>query len=115
MRTRVKVCCIQSVAEARLAVAMGADALGLVGEMPSGPDPIADEAISGIARRAPPAVATFLLTSRTSPGAVVLSAARAEIDGSAGRQRHGCRSSRSSSSALIANEKCTGAPPPNSR
>ncbi|PWG65379.1 phosphoribosylanthranilate isomerase [Spiribacter halobius] len=70
MRTRVKVCCIQSIAEARLAVAMGADALGLVGAMPSGPGPIPDAAIAGIARSAPPAVATFLLTSRASPDAV---------------------------------------------
>jgi hypothetical protein len=32
----VKVCCIASVAEARLAVAAGAGALGLVSAMPSG-------------------------------------------------------------------------------
>ena len=39
-RTRIKICCIQSAAEARLAIAAGADALGLVGAMPSGPGPI---------------------------------------------------------------------------
>lgn len=71
MRTRVKVCCIQSVDEARLAVDFGADALGLVAEMPSGPGPIADEAIAEVAAAAPPSVATFLLTSRTEPDAVV--------------------------------------------
>jgi phosphoribosylanthranilate isomerase len=71
MRTRVKVCCIQSVAEAQLAVRLGADALGLVGEMPSGPGPISDEAIAEIAAWAPPGVATFLLTSRTDPEEVV--------------------------------------------
>lgn len=71
MRTRVKVCCIQSLAEARLAVHLGADALGLVGAMPSGPGPIEDDAIAEIAARVPPGVATFLLTSRTEPESVV--------------------------------------------
>ena len=37
MRTRVKVCCIAGPAEAALAIEHGADALGLVAEMPSGP------------------------------------------------------------------------------
>lgn len=64
MRTRVKVCCIQSAAEALMAVAAGADAVGLVAEMPSGPGPIADDAIGAIADAVPPPVATFLLTSR---------------------------------------------------
>lgn len=63
MRTRVKVCCIASVAEAALAVAHGADALGLVGPMPSGPGPIDAATISEVAAWAPPAVATFLLTA----------------------------------------------------
>ena len=39
-RTRIKICCTQSADEARLAIAHGADALGLVGTMPSGPGPI---------------------------------------------------------------------------
>ncbi len=71
MRTRVKVCCIGSLEEARLAVALGADALGLVSAMPSGPGPIPDEDIAEIAANTPPAVASFLLTSRTAPRAVV--------------------------------------------
>lgn len=71
MRTRVKVCCIGSLDEARLAVELGADALGLVSAMPSGPGPIPDEDIAEIAASAPPAVATFLLTSRTAPRPVV--------------------------------------------
>lgn len=66
MRTRVKVCCIASVAEAELAVSLGADALGLVGAMPSGPGPIADDLIAEITARVPPPVATFLLTSEIS-------------------------------------------------
>lgn len=64
-RTRLKVCCIQSVAEARLAIAFGADALGLVAEMPTGPGPIDDALIREIAASVPPPVATFLLTSLT--------------------------------------------------
>jgi len=68
---RVKICCIASVAEAELAVRHGAAALGLVGRMPSGPGPIADELIAEIAAWAPPAVATFLLTSETRPQDIV--------------------------------------------
>lgn len=64
-RTRIKVCCISSVDEAKLAVHLGADAIGLVGEMPSGPGVIADELIREIAASIPPAVGTFLLTERT--------------------------------------------------
>ena len=63
-RTRVKVCCIADADEARLAIAAGADALGLVGEMPSGPGPIDDDTARAIAAQVPPPVATFLLTSR---------------------------------------------------
>lgn len=68
---RVKICCIASLEEARLAVRQGAAALGLVGRMPSGPGPIADELIAEIAASVPPPVATFLLTSETEPEAIV--------------------------------------------
>ncbi len=71
MRTRLKVCCISSLEEAALAVRCGADALGLVGEMPSGPGVIEDRLIAEIARHAPAGVATFLLTSRTDSDGVV--------------------------------------------
>lgn len=71
LRTRIKICCIQSVAEARLAIAHGADALGLVGAMPSGPGPIEDDAIAEIARTVPPPVSTFLLTSETEADAII--------------------------------------------
>jgi phosphoribosylanthranilate isomerase len=70
MRVRVKVCCISSVGEARLALAAGADALGLVSAMPSGPGVIADELVAEIARAVPPPVATFLLTSRVTADAI---------------------------------------------
>ena len=70
-RTRLKICCISSVEEARLAVGYGADALGLVSSMPSGPGVIGDDLIAEIAATAPPGVATFLLTSRTDADAIV--------------------------------------------
>jgi len=64
-RTRVKVCCIASIEEAWLAIDAGADAIGLVSKMPSGPGTIPDESIAEIAARIPPGVETVLLTSRT--------------------------------------------------
>lgn len=79
MRVRVKVCCIASVDEARLAVEMGVDALGLVSAMPSGPGVIDDDIIAEIARFAPPPVATFLLTSLTDPEAIVEQARKAGV------------------------------------
>lgn len=60
---RLKVCCIASHEEAALAVRLGADALGLVSSMPSGPGVIPEDRIAEIARAVPPPVATFLLTS----------------------------------------------------
>jgi phosphoribosylanthranilate isomerase len=63
---RVKICCIASVAEAALAIECGASALGLVSHMPSGPGVIRDEQIAEIAATVPPAIGTFLLTSRQS-------------------------------------------------
>jgi phosphoribosylanthranilate isomerase len=75
-RIRIKICCIQSEAEARLAIARGADALGLVGTMPSGPGPIDDQLIAAIAARVPPPVATFLLTSETEAEAIIAHARR---------------------------------------
>ena len=70
MIPRIKICCISSPEEARMAVQFGAAALGLVGPMPSGPGVISDELIATIARLAPPAVGTFLLTSETDALAI---------------------------------------------
>jgi phosphoribosylanthranilate isomerase len=61
---------MQSVAEMELAVRYGADAIGLVSAMPSGPGPIADALIASIVRRTPPGVSTFLLTSERSAEAM---------------------------------------------
>jgi phosphoribosylanthranilate isomerase len=70
MRTRIKVCCIASTDEARMAIEAGADALGLVARMPSGPGPIADATIAEVTAFVPPPVATFLLTSETTAEAI---------------------------------------------
>lgn len=63
---KVKICCIGTMAEAKLAMSYGASAIGLVARMPSGPGPIEDELIREIAVRVPPPVASFLLTCETS-------------------------------------------------
>lgn len=70
-RPRIKICCISSIDEARIAIEHGASALGLVGPMPSGPGVIEDELIYQIAKAVPPPVSTFLLTSETKPQNIV--------------------------------------------
>jgi phosphoribosylanthranilate isomerase len=71
MRTRVKVCCIATREEAAMAIDAGADLLGLVGPMPSGPGPISLELAAEIARTLPPGISSVLLTSATELGALV--------------------------------------------
>ena len=80
MRTRIKVCCISSVAEAEAAVAAGADAIGLVSAMPSGPGVIGEDLIAQIAAGAPPALGTFLLTSKAEPAAIVAQQRRCGVN-----------------------------------
>lgn len=67
MRTRIKICCIVSIDEAQLAIAAGADALGLL--------PGAQAA--AIAAWTPPPVSTFLMTAETT--AARIAAQLAEI------------------------------------
>ena len=69
--TRVKICCISNIEEARLAVKFGASALGLVSEMPSGPGVISEELISKIADVVPPGISTFLLTSKQNADEII--------------------------------------------
>jgi phosphoribosylanthranilate isomerase len=68
---RVKICCIASVEEARLAIDCGASALGLVSAMPSGPGVISEDLIRKIANHVPPPIATFLLTCHQDPDAII--------------------------------------------
>ncbi|MEM8837157.1 MAG: phosphoribosylanthranilate isomerase [Pseudomonadota bacterium] len=70
MRVKIKICCIASEEEAEIAIDAGADALGLVAQMPSGPGPISDGEIAKIAAFVPPPVATFMLTSETTADAI---------------------------------------------
>ncbi|MBE3071766.1 MAG: phosphoribosylanthranilate isomerase [Acidobacteria bacterium] len=70
-RPRVKICCISSVEEGRLAIRCGAAALGLVSDMPSGPGVIPEPLIGEIAATIPPGIASFLLTSRQSAVAII--------------------------------------------
>lgn len=72
MIPRVKICCISSIEEARMAIHFGASALGLVANMPSGPGVISDEEIRSISTIVPPGIASFMLTSETSAEAIVL-------------------------------------------
>jgi phosphoribosylanthranilate isomerase len=66
MATRVKVCCIN-----RAAAAAGADALGLVSAMPSGPGVISDAQVAHIAQSIKDTpLRSFLLTARTTAYAI---------------------------------------------
>lgn len=77
---RVKICCISSVEEAWLAIRYGASALGLVSEMPSGPGVISESLIAAIAAIAPPAVATFLLTSKQDAASIIAQQRRCRVN-----------------------------------
>lgn len=77
---RVKICCIQSVEEAWLAIKHGASALGLVSEMPSGPGVISEEVIAEIAAIVPPGVATFLLTSKQDTESIIAQQRRCRVN-----------------------------------
>lgn len=71
MSVKIKICCIASREEAALAVECGADALGLVARMPSGPGPIPDELIATITPGIPEGISSFLLTSEQSSAAII--------------------------------------------
>ncbi len=70
-KPRVKICCISSIEEMNLAVKYGASAIGLVSKMPSGPGVISEELIEEIAAQTPPAVSTFLLTSKQNVDEII--------------------------------------------
>lgn len=71
MRTRVKICCITDREALQLAVRHGADALGLVGPMPSGTGIIDLDTARRLAAATPPPVASFLLSCATEPEALL--------------------------------------------
>ncbi len=69
--SQVKICCISSYQEAVLAMRYGASALGLVGQMPSGPGIISDDKIKAISNKIPSQIETFLLTSQSSASKII--------------------------------------------
>ncbi len=71
MDIKIKICCISSLEEARMAIEFGADAIGLVGQMPSGPGVIPDGLIKEIAESVAGEADTFLLTSETRSERIV--------------------------------------------
>jgi len=71
---------MSSAAEVRAAVAMGADALGFVSAMPSGPGPIDEALIAELVAIVPPPVSCFLLTSATAPGVIAEQVRRTGVD-----------------------------------
>jgi phosphoribosylanthranilate isomerase len=74
VRTRVKVCCITDEEHLRLALRHGADAVGLVGPMPSGTGIVDLATARRLAALTPPPTASFLLTSATEPEGLVAEA-----------------------------------------
>jgi phosphoribosylanthranilate isomerase len=67
---KVKICCMASIDEARIAIEAGASAVGLVSRMPSGPGPIEEELITEIVASVPSHIETFLLTCETTAEAI---------------------------------------------
>ncbi len=69
--TKVKICCIQSIKEAQIAIDNGVYAIGLVSNMPSGPGVISESTIKEIANWAPDGIKTVLLTSLRNPQEII--------------------------------------------
>jgi len=78
--TRIKICCIASIAEMQLAASAGASALGFVSRMPSGPGPIEEELIAAIVPHVPPSLDTFLLTCEISAPEIVTQQRRTGVN-----------------------------------
>ena len=70
-KPKVKICCISSIEEARLAIDAGVDVLGLVSEMPSGPGVITNKEIAEILETIPKGMETFLLTSKQTATEII--------------------------------------------
>ncbi len=68
---KIKICCISSQEEAKLAISLGADVLGLVAKMPSGPGTIEDDLIKKIVTVIPDGIDSFLLTPKTKPDEII--------------------------------------------
>jgi len=71
LNPKVKICCISSIIEAKMAIKAGASSIGLVGPMPSGPGIITNDLIREIASVIPSEISSFLLTSETSAEKII--------------------------------------------
>jgi len=80
MTPRIKICCISSIEEAKLAIRYGASAIGLVSEMPGGPGVISEELIEEIASGVPPSLPTFLLTSKQDTASIIKQQKRCRVN-----------------------------------
>lgn len=69
---KIKICCISSIQEAETALETGADYIGLVSEMPSGPGVISEEKIKIIISSLPQKTKTVLLTCKVTSAEIVL-------------------------------------------
>ena len=69
--TKIKICCIANIKEAELAIKYGADAIGLVSEMPSGPGVIDFKTITEISNVVTGRIDTFLLTSKRTTTEII--------------------------------------------
>ena len=69
--TKIKICCIQNVSEAQMAIDAGADAIGLVSAMPSGPGVVSDAVIQEVSNFAKGKIEIFLLTSETEARKII--------------------------------------------
>ncbi len=69
--TKIKICCISNIQEAKIAIKYNVNAIGLVGKMPSGPGVISDQTIKEISNFCPPGISSFLLTSETSANGII--------------------------------------------
>jgi len=76
---RVKICCISSPEEARMAARAGADLLGLVGPMPGGPGVLTPDEARAIVPAVPPPARAILLTSSETAAGIVAGAAHAGV------------------------------------
>ena len=77
---RTKICRIQSLAEAQLAIRYGATELGFVSHMPSGPGVISEDKIAEIIQHVPPSVNSALLTSKQTTLEIVAQQQRCKAD-----------------------------------
>jgi phosphoribosylanthranilate isomerase len=80
MTTRVKICCIESLDAARAATIAGADALGFVSAMPSGPGVIGEDRIAAIVAAAPAGPRRFLLTCAADAETIAAQVRRCGVD-----------------------------------